>query len=206
MLIPNLRQWRELKGLTQQELGELSGVSLRSVAGYEAGARARPNTARKLAETLGVDVMDLAGVDAIPKGQAPPSNQPSFDELLDEARRNEWFGAYDRLGRRMFDSWESQLDKRETYATENPGAFIAWVEGIVETSNLYTAEVMALDLDAGRPWPALANELDPELQDRDRRFWRRVRSVLSEIRPRVSAEEFEKLRDLLVDKETELAG
>ena len=97
MLIPNLKQWRELRGLTQVELADRSGVSPRSIAGFEAGASTRPNTARKLAEALDVDVMDLAGVDALPKGSAPPSNQPSFDELLDEARRNEWFGAYDRL-------------------------------------------------------------------------------------------------------------
>ncbi len=193
MHIPNLRQWRELRGLTQQELADLAGLHVRGVAGYEAGAGARPNTVRKLAETLRVDVMDLAGVDAIPKGQAPPPNQPSFDELLDEARRNEWFGAYDRLGRRLFDLWESQLDAREATARDNPAAFVAWIGGIIETSNLYTAEVRALDLDAGRPWPASANEFDPDLRERDRAFWRRVRSVLAEIRPRVPAEEFDRL-------------
>ncbi|MDP8951075.1 MAG: helix-turn-helix transcriptional regulator [Actinomycetota bacterium] len=197
MQIPNLRQWRELRGLTQKELAERAGLHVRGIAGYEAGAGARPNTVRKLAETLSVDVMDLAGVDAIPKGQAPPSSQPSFDELLDEARRNEWFAAYDRLGRRMFDSWESELDRRETYARENPGAFLVWVEGIIETSNAYTEEVRALDLDAGRPWPALANELDPKMRDRDRVFWRRVRGVLSQIQPRVDRTDLDRLMQII---------
>ena len=40
--IPKLRQWREARALTQEELAEKAGVSARSVAGYEAGAGARP--------------------------------------------------------------------------------------------------------------------------------------------------------------------
>lgn len=205
MQIPNLRQWRELRGLTQKELADRAGLHVRGIAGYEAGAGARPNTVRKLAETLGVDVMDLAGVDALPKGSAPPSNQPSFDELLDEARRNEWFGAYDRLGRRLFEAWENQLEERAVYAGENPGAFLVWIKGITETLNLYTAEVMQLHLDDARPWPALANELDPDLLERTRRFFHRVRGVLGEIKPRVDTAELENLVGL-IEREAELAS
>jgi transcriptional regulator with XRE-family HTH domain len=67
--IPNLREMRELQGLTQKELADVSGVSLRSVAGYEGGASVRPNTARKLAKALDVKVADLVGGDARPKGR-----------------------------------------------------------------------------------------------------------------------------------------
>jgi transcriptional regulator with XRE-family HTH domain len=95
--IPNLRQWRELRGLTQQELADHAGLSVRGVAGYEAGAPTRPHTARKLAEALDVDVMDLAGVDAIPKGQAPPSQRTLF-EGFDEERRT---ASFDRAARRL---------------------------------------------------------------------------------------------------------
>ncbi len=73
MQIPRLREKRELQGLTQKELADVSGVSVRSVAGYESGAGVRPNTARKLAEALDVKVADLVGVGARPKAGSPLS-------------------------------------------------------------------------------------------------------------------------------------
>jgi len=106
----------------------------------------------------------------------------------------------------MFDSWESQLDMQESYARENPGAFLVWIEGIVETSNLYTAGVMALDLDDGRPWPALANELDPNLRERDRAFWQRVGEVLREIKPRLDDGVVEELLAKIGDESLSQAG
>jgi transcriptional regulator with XRE-family HTH domain len=74
--IPNLRELRELHGLTQKELADVSGVSLRSVAGYEGGAQVRPNTARKLAQALDVEVADLVGASSYPK---TPTPQPSLE-------------------------------------------------------------------------------------------------------------------------------
>jgi transcriptional regulator with XRE-family HTH domain len=59
--IPKLRELRERRALTQVELAERAGLSSRSVAGYEAGAGARPGTVRKLARALGVRVTDLFG-------------------------------------------------------------------------------------------------------------------------------------------------
>ncbi len=59
MQIPNLREVRELQGLTQKELADVSGVSLRSIAGYESGASVRPNTARKIANELYLEVAEL---------------------------------------------------------------------------------------------------------------------------------------------------
>jgi transcriptional regulator with XRE-family HTH domain len=85
--IPNLRELRELHGLTQKELADVSGVSLRSVAGYEGGAHVRPNTARKLAQALNVEVVDLVGADSYPKAQAPPSQRSLFNGL-EEVRRS----------------------------------------------------------------------------------------------------------------------
>jgi transcriptional regulator with XRE-family HTH domain len=82
---------RDLQGLTQKELADVSGVSVRSVAGYEGGAHVRPNTARKLANALDVEVADLVGVDARPKARAlsPRDAQPGTalpeDEVLYKA-------------------------------------------------------------------------------------------------------------------------
>jgi transcriptional regulator with XRE-family HTH domain len=89
--IPNLREVRELQGLTQKELADVSNVSLRSVAGYESGARVRPNTARKLAKALDVEVAELVGVSAHPKARAlslrdtEPGTALLEDEVLFEA-------------------------------------------------------------------------------------------------------------------------
>lgn len=69
--IPRLREWREARALTQEELAGRAGVSVRSVAGYEAGAGARPGTVRKLAGALDVEVANLLG--ALPKEEAPSS-------------------------------------------------------------------------------------------------------------------------------------
>ena len=73
MQIPRLREWREARALTQVELAELADVSSRSVAGYEAGAGARPPTVRKLAQVLAVDIADLVGEADHPKDGAPKS-------------------------------------------------------------------------------------------------------------------------------------
>jgi transcriptional regulator with XRE-family HTH domain len=81
--ISNLREWRERRALTQEELAEQAGVSARSVAGYEAGAGARPGTVRKLASALDISVEDLLG-----KAEAPPSPEPTlFNGMLEEERR-----------------------------------------------------------------------------------------------------------------------
>jgi transcriptional regulator with XRE-family HTH domain len=67
--IPRLREWRELRGLTQVELAKKAGLSPRSVAGYEAGAGARPPSVRKLAEALDVEITELVR----PKAGSPRS-------------------------------------------------------------------------------------------------------------------------------------
>jgi hypothetical protein len=65
----------------------LANVSSRSVAGYEAGAGARPPTVRNLAKALGVEVTDLREDPDSPKAQAPPSQQLTLNGLLAEERR-----------------------------------------------------------------------------------------------------------------------
>src|SRR5215208_8383856 len=77
--IPRLREWREARALTQVELAERAGVSSRSVAGYEAGAGARPPTVRRLAEALGVEVADLRGDLESPLAEALPLQEKLFN-------------------------------------------------------------------------------------------------------------------------------
>jgi transcriptional regulator with XRE-family HTH domain len=113
--IPKLRELRELHGLTQKELADVSGVSLRSVAGYEGGAHVRPNTARKLAQALNVEVADLVGADSYPKAQAPPSpEQPDFNGLLEEERRvaiSSQLGSWRGMHEESVARWSRAIDR-----------------------------------------------------------------------------------------------
>jgi transcriptional regulator with XRE-family HTH domain len=113
--IPNLRELRELHGLTQKELADVSGVSLRSVAGYEGGAHVRPNTARKLAQALNVEVADLVRADSYPKAQAPPSpEQPDFNGLLEEERRvaiRSQLGSWRGMHEESVARWSRAIDR-----------------------------------------------------------------------------------------------
>lgn len=60
MRLPKLRVLRERRGLSQQALSELAGVSRDGIVHYEAGTReAHPGTAKKLADALEVEVVDL---------------------------------------------------------------------------------------------------------------------------------------------------
>lgn len=61
-----LRETRNMLGLSQQKLGELVGVSMRTIIKYEVdGVRPRPITLRKLAEVLQVspDYLDVDEID-----------------------------------------------------------------------------------------------------------------------------------------------
>jgi transcriptional regulator with XRE-family HTH domain len=77
--IPKLREWREARALTQVELAERAGLSVRSVAGYEAGASARLPTIRKLAAALDLRVEELTG---------PPSGLEQFLSVHAEQLEN----------------------------------------------------------------------------------------------------------------------
>ena len=85
MQVPRLRQWREFRALTQVELAERSGVSARSIAGYEGGAGARPATVRALSAALDVQTSDLLEVPDAPKVRAPPRS-PEADIRAAERR------------------------------------------------------------------------------------------------------------------------
>jgi len=56
-----LRWWRRARGLSQAELAEASGVERSHLAKIERGEveEPRPDTLRRLAEALGVEVVDL---------------------------------------------------------------------------------------------------------------------------------------------------
>ncbi|WP_445385776.1 helix-turn-helix domain-containing protein [Robiginitalea sp. IMCC44478] len=56
----NLKTIREQKHLTQEELAELSGLSIRTIQRIEAGQKPKGHTAKILAKTLGLDLSSLS--------------------------------------------------------------------------------------------------------------------------------------------------
>ena len=164
--IPRLREWRELQGWTQKDLARESGVSPRSIAGYEAGTSARPGTTRKLAQALGVEVADLVLTPG--KEEAPHSSQLTLNGALEEERRATWENAVEHArelrhsaGIRMeslLSAWrESRRESKEHDATTRRRYLDEMGELLQQA---YDAETAL--------WRALAGELRadewPELQ------------------------------------------
>ncbi|CDA90549.1 prophage LambdaSa1 transcriptional regulator Cro/CI family [Firmicutes bacterium CAG:238] len=57
----NIKEIREKKGMTQEKLSQISGVSRAIIAGLESGARAntQTDTLLKIAKALEVEVSDI---------------------------------------------------------------------------------------------------------------------------------------------------
>src|SRR5215210_7674858 len=149
--IPNLRELRELHGLTQKELADVSGVSLRSVAGYEGGAHVRPNTARKLAQALNVEVADLVGSGADPKAEAPPWQQPPLNGLLAEERRTPTFAELHAI-----ETLKGHRDHLEEFLETAKRKHIDPVFWVIEAD--HTIDMAAVGLAFPQPeppWPLL---------------------------------------------------
>jgi len=102
LLAERLRVLRARKGLSLTEAAELTGVTRDTISGLERGKRHPYSpTLSKLARGYGVPVEELMlldaeaeesglGVDVRPKVQAPPSSEPSVNDVVDEEeRRNE---------------------------------------------------------------------------------------------------------------------
>jgi transcriptional regulator with XRE-family HTH domain len=57
--LPLLREWREWRGLTQDELKKASGVTVGTISRIEQGLPARLDTVRRLAEALTIGREEL---------------------------------------------------------------------------------------------------------------------------------------------------
>jgi transcriptional regulator with XRE-family HTH domain len=95
--LPRLREWRENRGLTQQELADLIGTARDTISKWETGDRgALPANAKRLADVLNVEVRDLAE-----DFESWISRVHSIPELKRMARdlKTQWreLAAYDRV-------------------------------------------------------------------------------------------------------------
>jgi transcriptional regulator with XRE-family HTH domain len=66
MLLPRLKAYRELKGETQVSLAEKAGVGPVSIVRAETGHSVWPSSAKKIAEALGLEIVDLMDPESIP--------------------------------------------------------------------------------------------------------------------------------------------
>src|SRR5215213_9184868 len=78
-----LRQYREARGLSQQELAERAALTANGIGALERGERRRPypDTVRRLAEALGLDEAQRAQLIASAartsgSSAAPPADEP----------------------------------------------------------------------------------------------------------------------------------
>jgi transcriptional regulator with XRE-family HTH domain len=142
--ISNLREWRERRALTQEELAERAGVSARSVAGYEAGSGARPGTVRKLAAALDIGVEELQG-----KAAASPSPLPAEERRIEGREQTSTetrYTPYEALGRVLASDWEAELKEwnQKLPAGKEPelfdlGRLLEWGLAIAGDKGVYEA-------------------------------------------------------------------
>ncbi len=70
----NIKTWRKLKGLTQEELAQKTGLSTMSIRRYETGARIVPvDTITAIANALGISAMNLLPKDSLIQLSIDPS-------------------------------------------------------------------------------------------------------------------------------------
>jgi transcriptional regulator with XRE-family HTH domain len=101
-LVSELAKLRRSKGFSQRALAKEAGVSPSSVYEIEAGRRKpNPSTLRKVADALGVEVVDLLEDEERPKFVAPPSLAGWLEERCGHAylalTKDEFEEMFDRI-------------------------------------------------------------------------------------------------------------
>jgi transcriptional regulator with XRE-family HTH domain len=147
MDLRELRNIRLRRGLSQADLSAITGVAEYTISEIEAGKRPspRPSTLRKLAHGLGVEVADLYGESEYPLGGAPPTPQPSFNDVLEEERRRALIERFVERWRRHIEGRAAHYEKRMTEA-EHGGIFAGHEGARVLFEDAWTEFVRLLDL------------------------------------------------------------
>jgi transcriptional regulator with XRE-family HTH domain len=109
----NLIWARERLGYSIEAVAEKAGIAKNSVLRADHGEDIRPLTARKIAAALDVSVADLYEEAEYPKGSAPPSPEPSFEDMLDEERREAVYGPWLDFVNRYAERWQRRIEAGE---------------------------------------------------------------------------------------------
>jgi transcriptional regulator with XRE-family HTH domain len=103
----SVKEWRHRRMLSQQEVADRAGTSLFTIQRIERGeGNVRPKTGRAVAAALGVSIEEL-----LPKDQAPPHLQPSFNGLLAEERRYRYLRSWRAFVWKLVQRWEKDPPK-----------------------------------------------------------------------------------------------
>ena len=111
MKLVRLKEWRERRGLSQEELATRADVGRAAVSKYENGRReAHPATARRIADALGVEPEDLL----FSPDMARPTWGKSTGQALDAAREE---GHEIEMLQRYAEEVEAGTPSRSMYET-----------------------------------------------------------------------------------------
>ncbi len=121
-----LAELRRSKGFSQRTLAKAAGVSPSTIYALERGINStpHPSTAKKLAGAMGVDVSDVLRAVEDPKAPAPPSSEPTLDDVLEEERRAEelgrvWAQQVPKIRQHREELLQRRLDEATTQDAEN---------------------------------------------------------------------------------------
>src|SRR3974390_772032 len=84
-----LRRQRVAAGLTQEDLAQLSGVSVRTIADLERGRTRRPYPSSVRALIRAIGLPDTAGTDLVARYGGPADEAAADEAARDEAARDE---------------------------------------------------------------------------------------------------------------------
>lgn len=92
-----IKMYRLAKGMTQQDVANVLGVSYQNISQYERGVRTpKMSMVRRIASALSVNAWDIAGVD--PSVEVDVTDYVPLEEAFTkEKRRNELVANFNRL-------------------------------------------------------------------------------------------------------------
>jgi hypothetical protein len=105
----SLLRARELLGYGIEKVAEEARVSKNSVLRAEHEGDIRPLTARRIAAALKVDVADLLQEGESPTEASRWSFEPSFNDILEEERRADYYRPWTNLLARTAARWEAEI-------------------------------------------------------------------------------------------------
>jgi transcriptional regulator with XRE-family HTH domain len=123
-----LADLRRGKGFSQRALAKAAGVSPSTIFELERGGHSapHPSTAKKLADALGVEVVEVLEALVPPKGEAPHSSAPDKE---DEQRRT-IYDSLQALAMRKIADYDREVAASDSPHFRDATAATLWLDGV----------------------------------------------------------------------------